>query len=198
MEDLHLIVGLGNPGEEYARTRHNAGYLLVELLARNWRASWEDAPKLQSRVARMDAGGRRCLLCKPWTYMNESGVAVGAAAQYYRVPLDRMLVVADDADLPLGEIRLRPRGSSGGHHGLESVERHVGGREYARLRLGIGRRADGGRQITDHVLGRFNRDEAVVFEKVLDVAGEQVVCWLASGIEMAMNRYNGVAVAPAT
>jgi PTH1 family peptidyl-tRNA hydrolase len=107
------------------------------------------------------------------------------------LPLKRLLVAVDDADLPLGEIRLRARGSSGGHHGLESIERHLATREFARLRIGIGR-ADGAREITDYVLARFNADEAALMGKVLVRASGQAECWLADGMEMAMNRFNGV------
>ncbi|HZV36060.1 MAG TPA: aminoacyl-tRNA hydrolase, partial [Verrucomicrobiae bacterium] len=150
MENLHLIVGLGNPGAKYARTRHNIGFQLVERLAEKWRTNWSDEKKFQSRVARWERDGRTVLLAQPQTFMNASGEAVGALTGFYRVPLARLLVAVDDADLPLGEIRLRPRGSSGGHHGLESIEQHVGSREFARLRLGIGRTADGRREITDY------------------------------------------------
>src|SRR5208283_1810032 len=108
----------------------------------------------------------------------------------------RMLVVVDDADLPLGEIRLRGRGSSGGHHGLESIEQHLGSREFARLRIGIGRTADGRREITDHVLEPFAATESAMVEQVLTAAAAQAECWLENGIEMAMNRYNGVVTAP--
>ncbi len=195
MENLHLIVGLGNPGAEYSRTRHNAGFLLARLLAERWRAEWRDEAKFTARVAQAEYDGHRCLLCLPQTYMNASGVAVAAVIAYYRLPLSRLLVVVDDADLPLGELRLRPGGSSGGHHGLESLEQHLGGRGYARLRLGIGRQAQNGRRLTGHVLGRFTADEAALLEKVLARAAEQVSCWVSIGLDMAMNRFNGLVTA---
>src|SRR6185503_12614876 len=116
------------------------------------------------------------------TFMNASGDAVGALVSFYRLPLARLLVAVDDADLPLGEIRMRPHGSSGGHHGLESIEQHVGGREFARLRLGIGRTADGKREITGYVLAPFSADETAVVERVLTAACAQVECWLDAGI----------------
>jgi PTH1 family peptidyl-tRNA hydrolase len=128
--------------------------------------------------------------------MNSSGEAVGALAGYYRVPHERLLVAVDDADLPLGEIRLRARGSSGGHHGLESIEQHLGSREFARLRIGIGRAADGRREITDYVLAPFEKAEAPVVEAVLTAAAGQVECWLDDGIEKAMNQFNGTAGGP--
>ena len=213
MEDLHLIVGLGNPGGEYAKTRHNAGFLLTDLLAERWRVAWSAAKKFQSRVAKaevvaqasslrtvaqasgLQTGGTpaplRVVLCEPQTFMNASGEAVGAVVKFYQLPLKNLVVAMDDADLPLGEIRLRPGGSSGGHHGLESIERHLGTREFARLRLGIGRQS-GAREITGHVLGRLNAGELTVMGKILGRAADQLECWLAHGLQKAMSQFNGV------
>ncbi len=190
MENLYLVVGLGNPGSEYARTRHNAGFLLAEQLVERWGASWAYEKKFNARLARVDRDGRRVLACEPETYMNSSGEAVAAVVQFYQVPLKGLMVAVDDADLPLGQIRLRPGGSSGGHHGLESIEQHLGTREYARLRIGIGR-LDGAREITGHVLGRFSSTEAALMDKVLKVAADQVETWLAAGIQTAMSQFNG-------
>ena len=191
MESCHLIVGLGNPGAEYAKTRHNAGFALVEKLAALWKAYWKNERRFGARIARLERNGERVLLCQPQTFMNLSGEAVGALKSFYQLPLDRLLVAVDDADLPLGEIRLRASGSSGGHHGLESIEQHLGSRGFARLRIGIGR-ADGAREITDYVLARFSADDAALMEKVLVRAAGQVECWLVDGMEKAMNRFNGV------
>lgn len=191
MEDRHLIVGLGNPGAEYAKTRHNAGFMLAELLAKSWRADWNNEKKFQSRIAKTERNGKRLVLCEPQTFMNLSGEAVGALVKFYQSPLNRLLVAVDDADLPLGEIRLRPGGSSGGHHGLESIEQHLGSREYARLRIGIGRK-DSRREIAGHVLGKLSATEMALMEKVLARAAEQVECWLAHGLPKAMSQFNGV------
>jgi len=191
MEQLHLIVGLGNPGAEYAKTRHNAGFLLVEKLAAHWKTDWTNERKFRARIAKADCKGKKVLLCEPQTFMNLSGETVGALKGFYQLPLKQLLVAVDDADLPLGEIRLRASGSSGGHHGLESIEQHLGTREFARLRIGIGRK-DGARQITGHVLGRFETDEAQLLEKVLERAADQVETWLDAGIEKAMSQFNGV------
>ena len=125
MENLYLVVGLGNPGADYAKTRHNAGFLVAEQLASRWRATWSHERKFGARLARAERGGLRAILCEPQTYMNASGEAVGGVMAFYRVPLPQVMVVVDDADLPLGQIRMRPGGSSGGHHGLESVEQHL-------------------------------------------------------------------------
>src|SRR6059036_1068559 len=170
MENFYLIVGLGNPGPKYTRTRHNAGFRVVERLAKRWQATWGTDEKFNSRLANAEHAGRKVLLCEPETYMNRSGAAVGKLAEYFRVPPGQLLVAVDDADLPLGEIRLRPQGASGGHHGLESIEQHLGRRHYPRLRIGIGRTQSAVREITDHVLGRFRAEEAAVLEKVLDRA----------------------------
>jgi PTH1 family peptidyl-tRNA hydrolase len=191
MEQLHLIVGLGNPGAEYAKTRHNAGFLLVERLAARWKTDWAEERKFQARIAKAERNGKRVLLCQPQTYMNLSGETVGALVNFYQLPLTQLTVAVDDADLPLGEIRLRPDGSSGGHHGLESIEQHLATREFARLRIGIGRQ-DGTREITNHVLGKFDSGESALLEKVLSRASGQIECRLDDGIERAMNQFNGV------
>ncbi len=190
MENRYLIVGLGNPGADYARTRHNVGFAVVERLAELWGADWGLEKKFNARLARTKLEGRRVLLCQPQTYMNASGEAVQAVTSFYEVAPDRLLVVVDDADLPLGHLRLRPGGSSGGHHGLESIEQHLGTREYPRLRLGIGRQA-GAREITGHVLGRFGSTEARLVTKVLTVAADQATTWLKAGIQKAMSQFNG-------
>ena len=196
MENLYLIVGLGNPGAEYARTRHNAGFLVADRLAERWRAGWTYEKKFNARLASAQRGSRRVILCEPQTYMNSSGEAVGAVMAFYQVPHAGLLVVVDDADLPLGELRLRPGGSSGGHHGLESIEQHLGTREYARLRVGIGRQG-GAREITGYVLGRFNSTEAALVDRVLTVASDQAETWLEAGIQRAMSQFNGVVSDPA-
>ncbi|PYJ05815.1 MAG: aminoacyl-tRNA hydrolase [Verrucomicrobia bacterium] len=188
---MHLIVGLGNPGAEYARTRHNAGFLVTERLAQRWQAAWSYERKFNARVASAQRAEERVLLCQPQTYMNSSGEAVGPLAAFYGVPLAALLILVDDADLPLGELRLRPNGSSGGHHGLECVEQHLGTRQYARLRIGIGRQP-GAREITDYVLGRFHSTEAALVDKVLTAASDQAECWLDAGIQKAMSQFNGV------
>ena len=196
MENLSLIVGLGNPGAEYAQTRHNAGFTLVEKLAVRWNARWTNERKFNARVARAERNGVRVLLCQAQTFMNLSGEAVGALKNFYQLqPQSELLVAVDDADLPLGEIRLRAEGGSGGHHGLESIEQHLATREFARLRIGIGRK-DSAREITDYVLGRFDSTEAALMEKVLNRAASQMECWLDDGIQSAMNRFNGVVDGP--
>jgi PTH1 family peptidyl-tRNA hydrolase len=190
MENIFLIVGLGNPGADYAKTRHNAGFLFVEKLAAQWKCDWANERKFVARVAKAERCGKKILLCEPQTFMNLSGEAVGVLVDFYQVPLKNVLVAVDDADLPFGEIRLRPGGGSGGHHGLESVAQHLGSKEYARLRIGIGRK-DGAREITNFVLGKFESSESATLEKVLNRAAGQIECWLNDGLPKAMSLFNG-------
>ncbi len=195
MESLHLIVGLGNPGAEYARTRHNAGFMVLDRLAQRWQAGWEVSRKFEARLAEARVGAQRVVLCQPLTFMNASGECVRALVDYRSIELPRLLVAADDADLPLGELRLRPKGGTGGHHGLESLAQHLGSKEFARQRVGIGRR-DGIREITGHVLGRFGPDETTVLATVLQRAADQAASWLTAGIQQAMNQFNGSVLDP--
>jgi PTH1 family peptidyl-tRNA hydrolase len=197
MENLTLIVGLGNPGKEYARTRHNVGFRLVEGLASRWQAPpWQDQKKFRSSTTRTERNGRVIIMARPQTFMNASGEAVAALTAWHKTALLRVLIVVDDADLPFGEIRLRARGSSGGHHGLESIETHLGSREFARLRLGIGRQTDGRREIADYVLAPFTKAETGLLDEVLTVSATMVECWLDNGIEKAMSLYNGAVNRP--
>lgn len=196
LDTLALIVGLGNPGGEYRDTRHNAGFMVVERLAERMGSGWTQESRFRSRMAKGARAGRPVWLMEPQTYMNLSGEAVGAVAGFYRVPVERVLVVVDDADLALGQIRMRGEGSSGGHHGLDSVEAHFGTRAYPRLRVGIGRRDAGVREITGHVLGRFQPEEKDLLAAVLDRAAAQVECWLDHGLQKAMSLYNGAVSRP--
>jgi len=191
MDSVHLIIGLGNPGVKYTRTRHNIGFLLAEELAQRWSAPWRQEKKFESRIAAGLYEGRKVLVCQPLTFMNASGAAVRSLMDYYRVSVDHVLVALDDADLPLGEVRLKPSGGTGGHHGLESVEQYLGTSDYARLRLGIGRGA-GLREITGHVLGKFGVADEPWVQAVLKRAADQVECWLGAGIQKAMNYFNGM------
>lgn len=186
-----LIVGLGNPGTEYRDTRHNAGFMLADSLAEKVGARWRHEKKFFAEVVECGLGGRRVLLVKPLTFMNASGESVAKLAAYHKVSAESVIVLVDDADLPLGTLRLRGEGSPGGHHGLESVEQHLGSRGYPRIRIGIARPQSGVRDIAGHVLGRFAAEERTVLEKVLARGGEQVECWASRGVAVAMNLYNG-------
>ncbi|MBN2507909.1 MAG: aminoacyl-tRNA hydrolase [Verrucomicrobia bacterium] len=196
MEQWRLIVGLGNPGRRYARTRHNAGFMALETWGRRGPFEWVFEKRFGAQMAWANVGGCRVALCRPETFMNASGKAVGAVACFYRFPPERLLVVVDDADLPLGEVRMRTQGSSGGHHGLESIERELGTRRFARLRIGIGRSGPGRREITDHVLARFRPEETGLLARVLERAADQMDCWVRHGAARAMNQFNGVIGTP--
>jgi PTH1 family peptidyl-tRNA hydrolase len=191
MESLRLIVGLGNPGAEYAATRHNAGFLVVEELARRQSAGWSFEKKFNACVARGARAEQTLLLAQPQTFMNASGEAVKPLLGFFRASPAQLLVIVDDADLPFGELRLRPGGSSGGHHGLESIEQHVGSREFARLRVGVGRK-DGRRDIAGHVLGKFGAEEKPLLNRVVARAADQAECWVSYGVAKAMNQFNGI------
>lgn len=196
MDGWYLIAGLGNPGVAYARTRHNAGFMAVDELAKKWSSTWKMEDHFNARISMVAPEGLRCILCQPYTFMNRSGEAVARIVAYYQIALDRLLVIVDDADLPLGELRMRPKGGTGGHHGLESIEKHLGTSEYPRLRLGIGRYPDPKREITDYVLGVISPDEMPVFEQMISRAAEAAACWLKDGIVKAMNQFNGPITGP--
>jgi PTH1 family peptidyl-tRNA hydrolase len=196
MDSVYLVAGLGNPGAEYARTRHNAGFMAIERFGLRFCAEWKEQIRFHSRVARIETSGRKVILCEPQTFMNASGQAIAPLAGFYKVSPDRLLVAVDDADLPFGQIRLRGDGSSGGHHGLQSIEEQLGTRQFARLRIGIGRTDRALREITGHVLGRFSSDEAELLDKVLERCASQIECYLSHGIQKAMNQFNGAVTAP--
>jgi len=182
-----LIVGLGNPGQRYAATRHNIGFMVVDHLARQLepgdRRNRFDSELIETR----DAAGR-IVLQKPQTFMNLSGTAVAQAARWYRVPTERILIIYDDLDLPFGRIRLRPGGSSAGHKGLQSVIEHLGTDRVPRLRVGIGRPEHG--STVSYVLSRFRPEEERVLPDVIALAANAALSWYKDGIDAAMNMYN--------
>ncbi|MBI2072905.1 MAG: aminoacyl-tRNA hydrolase [Gemmatimonadetes bacterium] len=187
---MRVIVGLGNPGPDYADTRHNAGFLLADALANRWRLSrFRRAPR--ALVAGGRVGDCPVTLLKPQTYMNLSGLGLEPLlAQPEFDPAHHLLLLVDDSALPLGTFRLRARGSSGGHHGLESVEQVLGSRVYARLRIGIGPVPEDVADLTDFVLAPFTSTEAETLRELLPQMGDAVECWVAEGIQQAMNRFN--------
>ncbi len=185
---MKLIVGLGNPGRRYQATRHNVGFAVVDELARRTGAAFEHG-RANALTARAGLGAAATLLVKPLTMMNLSGEAVGDLARYFRIAAPDILAVADDVNLPLGRLRLRARGSAGGHNGFRSIIGHLASEEFPRLRIGVGR-GDPRRELADHVLARFDADEAPDVEAGVARAADAVECFLALGIEAAMNRYN--------
>lgn len=154
---IHLVVGLGNPGAQYARTRHNIGFLAVEEMARQTGATWKEEKRFQGRIAKGKWDGEMLLFLEPLTFMNESGRSVRRVIDFYKLKPENLLIVVDDVAIPFHEMRLKEGGSTGGHNGLKSVEQHLGSRQYARLRLGVGDRQRG--SLSGHVLGKFSRAE---------------------------------------
>jgi len=181
---VQLLVGLGNPGRDYARTRHNAGFMIVDRLAAAGGAVFRFEKKWDAEVAEADG----IKLCKPMRFMNLSGGPVRAICDFYKIAPEQVLVAYDDVALPLGKLRLRTRGSAGGHNGLQSVLDHLGTNEVPRLRIGIGAAQNPG--LVDHVLGRFSREEEQALDEALARAMEAVACVREHGCEAAMNQFN--------
>ena len=187
---MKLIVGLGNPGKKYEQTRHNVGFDVLDVVAK--RCGEEAAAakeKFDGRVLDATLGGQRALLLWPHTLMNRSGQSVLAAVDFYQVPLADVLVVSDDFNLPLGTLRFRSQGSSGGQKGLQDILRRLGSEQINRLRLGIGPVPDAW-DPADYVLARFKPGERALAEETIQRAADGVECWVTEGIEASMNRFN--------
>lgn len=189
--ELHAIVGLGNPGDEYARTRHNAGFWCLDRLADRARTPLRREAKFHGELGRIRLGGSDVLLLKPSTFMNRSGQAVQALAQFYKLTPDRMLIVHDELDLPAGTVRLKLGGGHGGHNGLRDVHRALGP-DYRRLRVGIGHPGDK-TQVLNYVLGRPSRDDETAIVAGIDAALAALDTWLARGWERAINQLHSKA-----
>lgn len=186
-----LIVGLGNPGKEYEQTRHNIGFAVVEALAKAWHCSFKRKWRLDAEIAEVAAEDGKRVLAKPRTFMNRSGLAVAALLRWLKTEPANLLVVVDDVDLELGDLRLRPSGGSGGHNGLRSIIGALDGNEvFPRLRVGIGRRAPAGADLSDHVLGRFAADEREAAREAVARAVAAIECLRARGLNAAMNEFN--------
>jgi len=183
---VKLIVGLGNPGAKYRGTRHNIGFAVLDELAARRQVSFESAP-VDALIAKV-RGADEVLLAKPLTFMNASGEAVGALLRYFKIEMADLLVVVDEVQLPLGKLRARVRGSAGGHNGLKSIVAHAG-EAFSRLRIGVGR-GDPRRDLADHVLTRFDADEAAEVERVTSRAADAAEMFVTSGIGAVMNGFN--------
>jgi peptidyl-tRNA hydrolase, PTH1 family len=189
---VKLIVGLGNPGARYRGTRHNVGFAVADELARRGSVDFESAPA-DALIAKWRP--RDTLIAKPMTFMNHSGQAVGELVRYFKIDVADLLVVVDEVQLPLGKLRARARGSAGGHNVLKSIIAHLGD-EFSRLRVGVGRgleASDGSvrRDLADHVLARFDADEAAEAERMTLRAADAAETFITSGIAAVMNAYNG-------
>jgi peptidyl-tRNA hydrolase, PTH1 family len=185
---VKLIVGLGNPGAAYRRNRHNIGYQVVDTLAQRHGLAL-DRKQSEAMVASGMIHGEKVLLAKPQTFMNNSGRAVRALVDFYKISLDDLIVVADDLDLPAGRLRLRPQGGSGGQNGMKSIIQHLGSQEFARLRIGIGR-PPGSMDPATYVLRDFSAEDEREMTMVRPEAADALETWLDEGIEAAMNRHN--------
>ncbi len=190
---MKLIVGLGNPGKAYEKTRHNVGFHVVDLVAEAEGWTWSGRHG-KTLLAEGQVNGEKVVLAKPQSYMNESGKPVADLARWYKVDLADVLIICDDLDLPFAKMRLRPRGSSGGHHGLESVIGALGSTEFPRLKVGIGRPAVNPMQTAGYVLKPPRGKEKETLEEAERLAAEAVRCLLREGLQVAMNQYNGVRV----
>ncbi|HZC04488.1 MAG TPA: aminoacyl-tRNA hydrolase [Ktedonobacterales bacterium] len=211
---MKLIVGLGNPGARYARTRHNVGFDVVDLLASRNGWSWQPhrgkavvaSGSLRIPVAAPAGSGasgesvtapaaptwreEKLLLAKPQTFMNDSGVAVSELVRFYKLDLRDLLIVCDDLDLPLARVRMRARGAAGGQHGLESTIRLLGTNDFARLKIGVGRPTHGRGENVDFLLSAPRGDERAQLDDAIATAADAALLWVAEGAESAMNRYN--------
>jgi len=187
---MKVVVGLGNPGPRYAGTRHNVGFDVIDYLAKTPACSGY-RERFEALVAEVKEGEEAVLLVKPLTFMNLSGRAVRAVLDFYKLPVEQVLVVCDDFNLPLGKLRVRAKGSHGGQNGLRSIQEQLGTDAYARLRIGVGQPAPG--DAVDFVLSRFRPAERVAAEDAVATAAQAVLVWVRSGVEACMNRFNGPA-----
>jgi PTH1 family peptidyl-tRNA hydrolase len=185
---MKIVVGLGNPGRKYQGTRHNVGFAVIGSLAASSRCD-RFQERFQAQIAELRDELQRILLVKPQTFMNLSGHCVREIVDFYQLPYEDLLVVCDDFNLPLGKLRVRARGTHGGHNGLRDIQNHLGSTEYPRLRIGV--EAPGDKDAIEHVLGRFRPVERPVIDEAIERAAQAVGVWVHHGIEACMNQYNG-------
>jgi PTH1 family peptidyl-tRNA hydrolase len=186
---MKLVVGLGNPGSEYRDTRHNVGFLVLDEVARRWQVQDAWREKFEALHVKTMVGGEAVIVAKPLTFMNLSGQAVSALAGFYKIEPADVFVITDDVALPLGRLRARREGGAGGHNGLKSVIAHLGTQAFPRMRVGVGR-GENGRDMADHVLGRFEAGERDTVSAAVLRAAEATEVFLSDGIERVMNVFN--------
>ena len=184
-----LVVGLGNPGDKYENTRHNAGFLVVDELGKQGRFPIQRL-KYKALTNTAVIGGQGVLVMKPVIYMNLSGEAVGEAARFYKIQPDHVLVISDDVDLPLGKLRIRTGGSAGGHNGLKSVIQHLGTDQFPRLKVGVGGKPHPDYDMADWVLGKLQGEDKKTMDQAAARAADAIECFLRDGPDKAMNRFN--------
>ena len=185
-----LIVGLGNPGKEYEKTRHNCGFRAIDLLAKTLGCKIDKA-KFQGLYAQATYQGRKLFLLKPMTYMNLSGKSVLQLSAYYQIPPQRIIVLFDDISLEPGRLRIRPDGSAGGHNGIKSIISDLGSQDFPRVKIGVGAKAHAEQDLADWVLSGFSASEEKALASALERAADAALCIMDSGVPEAANRYNG-------
>lgn len=189
--ETRIIVGLGNPGLKYARTRHNAGWMVIDEIARR-AGGTTSKNRLHAEIIETHHLGYRLILAKPQTFMNDSGIAVRELLNWYKVTTDELMIVVDDLDISFGRLRVRSNGSAGGHNGLKSIIREIGTAEFPRLRFGIGRPRHEGGQAIGHVLSTFSKEESVHLPQAVEAAADALEMWMKDGLLSTMNATNGV------
>lgn len=190
MDSCFIIVGLGNPGRKYDGTRHNVGFSVIDELVDRLRAG---GPQRfgKSMIGKASIGGEKVILVKPLTYMNLSGEAVREICSFYKVDHhDHLIVISDDIDLPAGHLRIRTKGSAGGHNGLKNIIQHMGDDTFCRIRIGVGPKPSSEEDMIGHVLGHFSKEDKAVMEEAFEKAAEAVICMVEEGPDKAMNRFN--------
>ena len=188
---MKVIVGLGNPGKQYENTPHNAGFSVADELAEKLGCSFRKSFRFSASMAKAMLGEEDLLLVKPETYMNRSGLAVASILKYRGAGAGDLIVIVDDADMDAGRVRIRVKGGSGGHKGLASIIENLGSEEFARIRIGVGRAGD---DLVEHVLSSYSSRERKAMEKVFEIAADAAMCIVESGVDEAMNKFNGTAV----
>ena len=184
---MKAIIGLGNPGLKYRNTRHNVGFMLLDRIVKEKGCTYRD--DFRGKIAEIRENEERFFFLKPYTFMNLSGIAVGQLVNYYKIPVEDILVLHDDMDLPLGKMRLRSKGSSGGHNGLKSIIAELGSQNFWRLKIGVGRPADPV-DVVNYVLSEFSKEEEKILAEVLENAHQALLLWLQGKGTEAMNRFN--------
>ncbi len=188
-ENVFLVCGLGNPEPKYEKTRHNAGFLAVDKLAENLKVSF-NKKKFSAEITETKIGENRVVLAKPQTYMNNSGVSVGAIAKFYKIKNQNCIILCDDTSLPVGKIRVRAKGSAGGHNGLKSIIAALGGEDFTRVKIGVGEKPHPDYDMVDWVLGKIEKDLLPMYSTAIEktaLAAEEII---KNNIESAMNRFN--------
>lgn len=186
---MYIIVGLGNPGKPYAQTRHNIGFDAIDILAEKYRIS-VDTKKHKALIGKGMIEGQKVVLVKPQTFMNLSGESVREVLDFYKIdPEEELIVIYDDISLEPGQLRVRPKGSAGGHNGIKNIIAHLGTQVFPRVKVGVGEKPKG-YDLADYVLGHFSKEERVQMEDALESTAQAVVCMMNDGMDAAMNRFN--------